>query len=114
MSDFRITEPGEYKTRDGAKAIVVGIMPSNILTDCPVFGYIKNSIYRWRTDGLWDHPKTLDVDIIGPWEEPKTLADEIADRIDSLAKHIDSGVIAGDLERLTELFRRAKIEERRE
>lgn len=67
---FRITGPGDYTTRDGRKAVVLGEIP--IIGTCraayPWVGYMEQLEYAWKDSG--QNPRGKDVDIISTWREP--------------------------------------------
>lgn len=67
MSEFKITGPGEYRTRDGRKAIVTKIVKGALF---PVIGKVCGEEMRgaWPITGHTGEGN-LD-DIIGPWVEP--------------------------------------------
>lgn len=70
-----ITGAGEYKTRNGRKAVVLGSIPENKVI--PWAGYIGASHYCWDAKGMTSgsrcSPKPKrPTDIIAPYTEPKT------------------------------------------
>ena len=74
MTDFIITAPGEYKTRDGRKAVVLEIFENLAFGRAP----LSDGCWvpcRWEINGLVPGSKEigpLDADIIAPWTEPET------------------------------------------
>ena len=69
MSEFKITGPGFYKTRDGRKAEVAGRLTGEYIF--PWLGLLSDATISWTDYGLErdfiDHP----ADLIAPWTEPK-------------------------------------------
>lgn len=82
---FAIEGPGDYRTRDGSKAAVLGDHPYGT-TDSRWIGYVGNSIVAWSDKGTLrpddDNEGKLigflngenERDLIGPWEQPATFA----------------------------------------
>ena len=70
MTDFKITGLGEYRTRDGRKAVV----SHNDGGRYCWLGKIGEGIYNWNENGSFWATEIISVDdIIGPWEEPATV-----------------------------------------
>lgn len=67
---FRITGPGEYRTRDGRKAVVLGEIPAinNICTAYKYVGYFAAFEGAWEIFGK--SIKGREHDIISVWQEP--------------------------------------------
>ena len=71
MSEFKITGLGEYRTRDGRKAVVKG--NNNGGSYCWQ-GKIGEEYYDWTEYGSYWNKGIISInDIIGPWEEPATV-----------------------------------------
>ena len=71
MSEFKITGLGEYRTRDGRKAVV----SHNDGGRYCWLGKIGEGIYNWNENGSFWATEIISVDdIIGPWEEPATVS----------------------------------------
>lgn len=73
MSDFKITGPGLYRTREGGKAEVVGRVTIMESSAFPWLGVVDGiAVASWNDSGAWmgseEHPR----DLIAPWTEPKT------------------------------------------
>ena len=71
---FKITTPGEYRTRDGAKAIVL-IIDEKVPGRYPAIGYIEGAdgVDTWAIPGTYclDNQSTSSVqDIVSEWREP--------------------------------------------
>lgn len=67
---FHITGPGEYKTRDGRKAVVLARIP---LDSCgfPWLGYLGNSPMYWANNGQRSLPGIpVYQDVVSVWQEP--------------------------------------------
>jgi len=70
MTEFKITGPGEYRTRDGRKAVV----SHNDGGRYCWLGKIGEEIYNWNENGSFWATEIISInDIIGPWEEPATV-----------------------------------------
>ena len=70
-TEFKITGPGEYRTRDGRKAVV----SHNDGGRYCWLGKIGEGIYNWNENGSFWATEIISVDdIIGPWEEPATVS----------------------------------------
>ena len=71
MAEFKITGPGEYRTRDGRKAVV----SHNVGGSYCWQGKIGEEYYDWTEYGSYWNKGIISVyDIIGPWEEPATVS----------------------------------------
>ena len=67
--------PGNYRTRSGLKAIVLAIIPTELNTDLPLLGYIKeNGLTKtktWTLNGEYLCVKLQhELDLIEPWTDP--------------------------------------------
>lgn len=72
MNEFKITCLGEYRTRDGRKAVVKG--NNNGGSYC-WRGKIGEEYYDWTEYGSYWNKGIISIDdIIGPWEEPATVS----------------------------------------
>ena len=70
MTEFKITGLGEYRTRDGRKAVV----SHNDGGRYCWLGKIGEGIYNWNENGSFWATEIISVeDIIGPWEEAATV-----------------------------------------
>jgi hypothetical protein len=70
-----LTGPGEYRTRDGRKAIVYAV---DAPMDQPIFGVLTQSggnyATTWNADGGYScHANECSSDLIGRWVEPVTM-----------------------------------------
>lgn len=71
-TEFKITGPGEYRTRDGRKAVVKG---NNSGGSYCWNGKIGEEDYDWTEYGSYWNKGIISVDdIISPWEEPATVS----------------------------------------
>lgn len=66
---FTITEPGEYVTRDGRKAVVTA---ANMRGECPVLGYVVEAYWdsplSWCANGrVYVHGSDNPRDLVGRW-----------------------------------------------
>lgn len=69
---FTITKPGEYRTRGGKKAVVLGKNPS--AKDYTWIGYIGEDAGLWHKSGECAHRAIFpEYDIISEWREPVTV-----------------------------------------
>ena len=68
---FKITKPGNYRTRDGRKAIVLAV-DAKVKSECTVIGYIEDTCGEtWKVNGRFcmdDEP--VHYDIVAEWREP--------------------------------------------
>jgi len=72
MTDFKITGPGEYRTRDGRKAVVK--RNNNGGSYCWQ-GKIGEEYYDWTEYGSYWNKGVISInDIIGPWVEQATVS----------------------------------------
>ena len=72
MTEFKITGLGEYRTRDGRKAVVKG--NDNGGSYCWK-GKIGEEYYDWTEYGSYWNKGIISInDIISPWEEPATVS----------------------------------------
>jgi len=64
---MKIDKPGEYKTRDGRKAVVFGIAPDGFYN---IAGYVGGGygVLVWSESGICSTCATLNL--ISEWEEP--------------------------------------------
>lgn len=72
--EFRITGPGEYRTRNGQKVVVTAVR-SDIKTQFPVIGFIagRPGVEAWTVTGSCTRGDLyLDEDIISEWREPRS------------------------------------------
>jgi len=62
---------GEWKTRDGRKAIVAAENP-DAHEACRLVGWVDGKSCAWRCDGLWHlaENQQYNADLIAPWTEP--------------------------------------------
>lgn len=62
---------GEWKTRDGRKAIVAAENP-NALKSQRFAGWIEGRVHAWCIDGAWSFEEGTksNIDLISPWTEP--------------------------------------------
>ena len=60
---------GEWKTRDGRKAIVGAINESAALCSKAV-GWVNGSVFSWETNGSWVSDRAGGLDLIEPWTDP--------------------------------------------
>lgn len=95
--EFTVTGPGEYRTRDGRKAVVSRI---NNGGTWPARGTIEGQpdAECWRLNGGWEISEGAEspTDIVGPWVEPATL--------DAVRAGVDAEVaasVAGAVETFT-------------
>lgn len=79
--------PGEYRTRDGRKAVVEEVYDtlrrgSSAPDPYPVIGSIDSQLFWWSKSGRVDHGYTTDCDLVAQWSEPATIskAEEALDR----------------------------------
>ena len=71
MTEFKITGPGEYRIRDGRKAVVKG---NNSGGSYCWQGKIGEEDYDWTEYGSYWNTGIISVDdIIGPWVEQATV-----------------------------------------
>ena len=67
---FKITKPGNYRTRDGQKAIVLAV-DADVADYYSVIGYIENyASVSWTTEGMICHGELCSRDIVAEWREP--------------------------------------------
>lgn len=60
---------GEWKTRDGRKAIVAAINGSaRSYTKC--IGWVNGSVFSWCLSGKWTGESNQDLDLVAPWIDP--------------------------------------------
>lgn len=60
---------GEWKTRDGRKAIVGAQHPTGNVA-YPFAGWIEQSAEYWTVDGRWFWDDENECDLIEPWTDP--------------------------------------------
>jgi hypothetical protein len=60
---------GEWKTRDGRKAIVGAINESAALCSKAI-GWVNGSVFSWETNGSWASDEARSLDLIEPWTDP--------------------------------------------
>lgn len=60
---------GEWKTRDGRKAIVAAYNP-NADKLRQFIGWVGGSSYSWTVDGSWLGDEDQHLDLIAPWTDP--------------------------------------------
>ena len=60
---------GEWRTRDGRKAIVGAINESGKLYSQCV-GWVGESVFSWSINGQWIPEANRDLDLIEPWIDP--------------------------------------------
>ncbi|HEY8599106.1 MAG TPA: hypothetical protein VIL85_11790 [Thermomicrobiales bacterium] len=70
---FTVDQVGEYRTRDGRKAVVLGYNPYGSLFRRWI-GYVGESTSERGDDGAYQPGGTSDRDLIGPWVQPATLS----------------------------------------
>jgi len=86
MTEFKITGPGEYRTRGGLKAI---IDQHTEATQWPWSGIIvgNSGISEcWDDFGSWSVDEDSMFDIIGPWVEPATGPEEATLHLSAVVK----------------------------
>jgi hypothetical protein len=70
---FKITKPGEYRTREGKKAVVL-VIDENIPGVYPVVGYTEgvDGVDTWATSGTYclGNKNAVIQDIVAEWSEP--------------------------------------------
>ena len=70
---FKITKPGEYRTRDGAKAVVL-VIDEKVPGRYPAIGYIEgvDGVDTWTISGTYslDNQSVCAQDIVSEWREP--------------------------------------------
>ncbi len=64
---FAIEQPGEYRTRDGRKAVVLGHNPYGTPYRRWI-GYLHEQTSEWGDDGAYRPGGISDRDLVGPWE----------------------------------------------
>ncbi len=67
-----IEQPGEYRTRDGRKAVVLGYNPYGTPFRRWI-GYVSEYTSEWSDDGSYQPGGSSDRDLIGPWEDSSAL-----------------------------------------
>ena len=90
MSEFKITGPGEYRTRDGRR-VLVSLISEQFSNEPHAIGLIygETDTGMWPLNGCNIHDEELDDDIIGPWVE--SVAD---DKLPVLERHDTTRQIA--------------------
>ncbi len=77
VEGHEIVRDGEYETRDGSKAIVLGFREGSVF---PVVGYIvKWGIITWRQYGMTGELGELYSDLMRPYVEDGTLYEYVED-----------------------------------
>ncbi len=98
---FAIEEPGEYRTRDGRKAVILGYNPYGSLYRRWI-GYVGEQTSEWSDEGAYQPGSPSDRDIAGPWEGSSYLGQLVDDYCDPRApahadvtlQHIPRAIVA--------------------
>ena len=69
---FAVEQPGEYRTRDGRKAVVPGYHPYGTEYRRWI-GYIGDHPSEWSDEGGYQPGEISDRDLLGPWEQVNVL-----------------------------------------
>jgi hypothetical protein len=69
---FAIEQPGEYRTRDGRKAVILGYNPYGALYRRWI-GYLSEYTCEWSDEGAYQPGDISDRDIVGRWEATAPL-----------------------------------------
>jgi hypothetical protein len=69
---FTIEQPGEYRTRDGRKVVVLGYNPHGSQYRRWI-GYMGEQTSEWADDCSYQPGGASDRDIVGPWEHQATI-----------------------------------------
>ena len=64
---FAVEQPGEYRTHDGRKAVVLGYHPYGTEYRRSI-GYIGDHPSGWNDEGGYLPGEISDRDLLGPWE----------------------------------------------
>lgn len=66
---MKVTQPGFYKSRSGAKIEVVSVKGRGFE---PIIGFFDDSdqTYTWMADGRFDKSLQSNCDIVSRWEDP--------------------------------------------
>lgn len=75
---FPIEGPGDYATRDGRKAVILGYNPYGSFHRRWI-GYLNEQTSEWADDGSYQPGGSSDRDIIGPWEQAPGLTALVED-----------------------------------
>ena len=74
---MKIEQGRFYKTRNGRKVYVAGVLLPNVdgkqLVTYPVVGYLENEILYWTLEGRYrDSTGDYSLDLVAEWREPVT------------------------------------------
>ena len=67
-----IEGPGDYATRDGRKAVILGYNPYGSFHRRWI-GYVNDQTSEWGDDGAFQPGGNSDRDIVGPWKQAPSL-----------------------------------------
>lgn len=96
--EFKITGPGEYRTRDGRKVVVTGIDPGVTWSiDGTLDGEKYDNGSGWRSNGQYFGETPHKADIVAPWSEPK--AETVVDAAFGPGEVVDAEFVPMEPER---------------